>query len=185
VVHRRAFLSGLVTLAGVGLAGCGYRPLRTIVAGSPRLRVDRADALVAGGRGVLLADEAAFGARAELARYGALSSGGEVGDTAVDRLAVVVARIEERAEGAEPTSAGGARARGVLVRLTARGVVRPGASPGAAGAPEPWETPDLEASERIATEGSATAHEGARDEALRALARAVGAKVARAVLGIP
>lgn len=183
---RRALLVELASLAAlplaaIGAASCGYRPLRGVVAGSPRLVVARADALVAGGRGVMLADEAAFGARAELAKYGALAGGGAPGgERAVDRLAVVVVRVEERSEGIELGEAGSARARGVRVRVSARGVVTAG------GGGEPaWETPDLDATEVIATEGSSAAHAGARDEALRALARAVGARVARAVLGLP
>lgn len=178
---RRALLVELASLAAlplaaIGAASCGYRPLRGVVAGSPRLVVARADALVAGGRGVMLADEAAFGARAELAKYGALAGG----ERAVDRLAVVVVRVEERSEGIELGEGGSARARGVRVRVSARGVVTAG------GGGEPaWETPDLDATEVIATEGSSAAHAGARDEALRALARAVGARVARAVLGLP
>lgn len=179
----------------VALGGCGYRPLRSVVAGAPRIAVDRAEALVPGGRSVDLAGEAAFGARTELARLGALGGGASAEEReAIDRLGVVIVRADERSEGVAPAvgvggvgGAGGADqapvagampiARGVRVRVLARGLVR-----GARGA---WETPDLDASDVVATASSAPGWSAARDEAFRELARLVGAKVARSVLGLP
>jgi hypothetical protein len=185
--NRRSFLLALPLgpAALLSLGACGYRPLRSVVSGAPHIAVDRAEALVAGGRGVDLASEAAFGARCELARLGALGGADGEGRDALDRLGVVIVRADERSEGVAPeVGAGGSPtagampiARGVRVRVLARGLVR-----GARGA---WETPDLEASEVIATASSAPGWSGARDEAFRDLARQLGAKVARAVLGLP
>jgi hypothetical protein len=188
---RRSFLlaicsAPLAPAALLSLEACGYRPLRSVVAGAPRIAVDRAEALVAGGRGVDLASEAAFGARSELARLGALGDGASAdGHEALDRLGVVIVRADERSEGVAPelgsgvSSPAGAMpiARGVRVRVLARGLVR-----GERGA---WETPDLDASDVVATASSSPGWSAARDEAFRELARLVGAKVARAVLGLP
>ncbi len=130
-----------------------------------------ASAIVAGNAHGSLAEELATGARGELAKYGALA-----GDDATDRLKLEVVRLDEQSEGVEIVE-GKPRARGVRVRLTARGVIE-----GASGA---WETSDLEATELVATSTDALGWDAARGAAARGLARRAGALVAREVLGIP
>lgn len=122
--------------------------------------------------------EAENGARAELAKWGALADGD---DAQADRLTIEIVRIDERSEG-ETIVAGpnGDKpiARGVRVRVTARGDVE-----GSGGA---FATPDVDVTESVAT-GSADAlgWDAARGAAVRTASRKAGAEVARAVLGIP
>jgi hypothetical protein len=155
----------------VALTACGYRPLRSGLKGSPRIRVVSSQAVVAGNAHAWLAEEIATGARGELAKYGALA-----GEDATDRLKLEVVRLDELSEGVEVVE-GKPRARGVRVRLTARGVIE-----GASGS---WETSDIEATEMVATSGDALAWDAARGAAARGLARRAGALIAREILGIP
>lgn len=154
----------------VALTACGYRPLRSGLRGSPRIRVVSATAVVASNG--WLAEEIATGARTELARFGALAGASDE----TDRLKLEVVRLDELSEGAEIVE-GKPRARGVRVRLLARGVIE-----GASGA---WETNDVEATEMVATPGDALAWDAARSASARGLARRAGALIAREVLGIP
>lgn len=163
----------LVSLLLAGSVGCGYAPLRSGLKGSPRIRVVTASAIVAGNAHAWLAEEIATGARTELARYGALA--GPSSDPA-DRLKLEVVRLDEQSEGVEVIE-GKPRARGVRVRLTARGIVE-----GPSGA---WETSDVEATELVATSAESAGWDAARGAAARGLARRAGALVAREVLGIP
>lgn len=163
---RRASL-----LLCVALVACGYRPLRSSLRGSPRVRVTNATTLVAGNASASLAEELATGARAELAKWGALAA-----DAATDRLRLELVRIEEHSAGVEVLE-GRPNARGVRLRVTARGMIE-----GEGGA---FETPDVEAEELVATPSDPLAWDAARGAAARALARRVGALVAREVLGIP
>jgi hypothetical protein len=153
------------------IMGCGYRPLRSGLHGSPRIRVASATAAVAGNAWSSLAEEIATGARSELAKWGALAT-----DDATDRLKLEVVRLDELSEGVAVVE-GRPRARGVRVRLIARGVIE-----GQGGA---WETADVEATELVATSNDALAWDAARGAAARGLARRAGAMVAREVLGIP
>ncbi len=165
------------TLGVVIVMGCGYAPLRSQLQGSPHVRVMRARALVPGGAGAALAEEAERGARVELARYGALAEGDEV----ADRLVVEVVRVDERSEGV--TSVAGEKgdkplARGVSLRVTVRGEVE--------GRGEHYTTPDVDVVEVVAAPSSdALGWEGARSAAARSAARKGGALVAREMLGLP
>jgi hypothetical protein len=163
---RRAFL--LLCLA---LVSCGYRPLRSGLRGSPRVRVTTATASVAGNAAASLAEEVATGARAELAKWGALAS-----ENATDRLRLDIVRLDERSEGVEVIESR-PHARGVRLRMTARGIIE-----GEGGA---FETADVDADELVASSADALAWDAARGAAARGLARRVGAMVAREVLGIP
>jgi hypothetical protein len=149
---------------------CGYRPLRSGLRGQPKMRVAVAHASIPGGPGAELAEEAATGARAELARYGALDA------ASTSALRIEIVRVDERSEGVAAES-GRTRARGVRVRLFARGVFE-----GEGGA---FETPDVEGSELVAAPDSAAAWSGARAAAARRAARIAGARVAHEVLGLP
>jgi len=156
---------------------CGYKPLRTALQGSPHIRVERA--VVRAPQGASnAAGEAESGARAELAKWGALASGD---DGKADRLTVELVRIDERSEGETvvPGAFGDKPiARGVRVRITARGDVE-----GEGGA---FTTPDVDVTETVATNGvDALSWDAARQVAIRTAARRAGALVARDVLGIP
>ena len=165
--HALTLLAAFVSACG---SACGYRPLRSGLRGSPKIRVVTASAVVAGNAQASLAEEIATGARGELAKYGALGD-----DTATDRLKLEVVRLDEQSEGVEVIE-GRPHARGVRVRLTARGVVE-----GTGGA---WETSDVEATEMV-TSATALSWDAARGAAARGLARRAGALVAREVLGLP
>ena len=162
VVNRRGVL---ITLGGALIVGCGYRPLKSGLAGNPRLRVASSVARVASLQA--LGEELATGARAELARYEALSPSGLP-------LHLEVVRLEEVGEG-DGVASDLPSARGVRVRVVARGRIEGG----------DYETEDLEASEVLATGSSPTSFEVARSAAARSAARKAGALVARAVLGLP
>ncbi len=200
MIPRRAVLA-FMPVAALGSAlgalscGCGYRPLRSGLAGTPRIRVEGATAHVPGGETTSLTDEAVRGARGELARWGALADSPRSPGSAreVDRLRIEIVRLDEASEGVAAIDAeGGAaidaegvalpRARGVRIRITARGTI---AGPGGR-----YETRDVEASEIVAapafvSAGDALAWDAVRAGAVRAAARTVGALVAREVLGIP
>ena len=159
-MRRRGFL----TLA-TGVAACGYRPLRAGLAGHPKIRVASAVARIPSAHA--LGEEVATGARAELARNGALASDGVP-------LRIEIVRFEELGEGDEVV-AGSPIARGVRVRLVARGAIEGG----------DFETDDQEATEVVASGGGVLAFDAARAGAARGAARRAGALVARAVLGLP
>jgi hypothetical protein len=150
---------------------CGYRPLRSGLRGNPKIRVTGAHANTPGGAQAQIEEEAATGARVELARYGALGDGSND-----DRLRIEIVRLDERSEGISATFER-PHARGVRVRLLARGVFE-----GAAGA---FETADVEGSELVATPASAEGWDGARAAAARRAARLAGARIAHEVLGLP
>ena len=171
VVGRRHALACLAT----ALTACGYRPLRSGLKGSPKIRVVGATAVVAGNAHAWLAEEVATGARGELAKFGALATEAD----ATDRLRLEVVRLDELSEGVEVGAPGDGRprARGVRIRLIARGVIE-----GASGARE---TSDFEATELVATSGDALGWDASRGAASRGLARRAGAMIAREVLGIP
>ncbi|MGZ3418224.1 MAG: hypothetical protein ACXWUG_03825 [Polyangiales bacterium] len=162
-----------IVLAAVTVS-CGYKPLRSGLRGNPKIRVTTAHASAPGGSQAQIEEEAATGARLELARYGALDDGSN------DRLRIEIVRVDERSEGigASPLDGEGRpHARGVRVRLLARGVFE-----GASGA---FETADVEGSELVASPGDAASWEGARAAAARRAARLAGARVAHEVLGLP
>ena len=172
----RPAIAVLAVLAALG--GCGYRPLRGALEGRPRIVVAHARVHVPSGAGVALATEAEAGARAELARWGALASGDEA---EVDRLTIEIVRVDERSEGAAvitgPTG-DGALARGVRLRMTLRGDVE--------GHGATFATPDVDVTEAIAADaGDALGWDAARAAAARGAARRGGARVARDVLGVP
>jgi hypothetical protein len=173
----RASSAPLLAMAAVAAISCGYRPLRSALRGHPKIFVTTAHATAPGGAQAQIEDEAATGARLELARYGALATG----DGSSDRLRIEIVRVDERSEGisASTASSDDPRARGIRVRLLARGVFE-----GASGA---FETGDVEGTEIVASPqlaGSA-AWEGARAAAARRAARLAGARIAHEVLGLP
>jgi hypothetical protein len=167
------FVCALFTMT----SACGYKPLRSSLEGHPRVHVLHANVRVPDGANGSAATEAETGARAELAKWGALDDG----DVAADRLTIEIVRIDERSEGETvvPGAFGDKPiARGVRVRVTARGDVE-----GNGGA---FATPDIDVTETVATpSGDALAWDAARTAAVKAAARKAGAQVARTVLGIP
>jgi hypothetical protein len=168
--RRRAIGRAAVLLGLSCVFGCGYRPLRNGLAGAPRIDVSSATSSVIASAEAALEEEAATGARAELARHGALARG------APARLVVELVRLDESAEGIAPTETG-SRGRGVRLRLIARGVLTEGAAR--------FETADVEATETIASPPDAASWQAIRGAAARGLSRRAGALVAREVLGLP
>ena len=157
----------------VTIGGCGYKPLRAGLEGKPRIRVVHAMTHAPGGADADVVAETEQGARGELSRFGALADG-DGGD--VDRLEIEVVRVDERSEGAMVVD-GRPRARGVVLRVTARGDVE--------GHGARFTTPDVDATEVVATPGDVLGFEGARTAAVRTAARKAGAMIAREVLGVP
>jgi hypothetical protein len=156
--------------------GCGYRPLRSGLAGHPHVRVAQTVSHLPGGDGATIGESAATGARAELARFGALSSSSS--EEEPDVLTIELVRVDERSEGVAVGDDGKPHARGVRLRLTARGLVT--------GHGQKFETLDLDAFEVVATSGGdVLSWDAARTAAARGAARKVGAMVAREVLGVP
>jgi hypothetical protein len=162
----------LPLLLVAAVTSCGYRPLRSGLRGQPKIRVTGAHASAPGGAQAQIEEEAATGARLELARYGALAAG----EGEVDRLRIEIVRVDERSEGIGASS-DRPHARGVRVRLLARGVFE--------GASGTFETADVEGSELVASPAGVAAWEGARAAAARRAARLAGARVAHEVLGLP
>jgi len=166
-----------LAIVAVFVTSCGYKPLRSSLQGHPHVHVVHANARTPQGAEVSAANEAETGARAELAKWGALDDG----DETADRLTIEIVRIDERSEGETvvPGAFGDKPiARGVRVRVTARGDVE-----GKGGA---FATPDVDFTETVAASGGdALAWDAARTAAVRTAARKAGAQVARQVLGIP
>lgn len=158
------------------LSGCGYRPLHHGLAGRPRIQVVAAEAQTPAGAGADVAEELASGARAELARYGALG-----GSESPDRLSLQLVRLDDASEGIAVADAR-PHARGIRLRVIARGVVRRAPS---GGAEDAWETADVETSELVPSSSDPLAWDAARRAAARMVARKAGALVAREVLGVP
>lgn len=157
-------------LLGALALGCGYRPLRNGLAGHPQIRVLSGETQVPAGAGADVAEELASGARAELARYGAL--GAEGGDL----LRLEIVRLDDASEGIA-VDEGRPHARGIRLRVIARGVIT--------GAKDTWETADVEATEMVTASSDPLAWDAARKAAARVVSRRAGAMVAREVLGVP
>ncbi len=167
-----ALLLGALALA----LGCGYRPLRTGLAGHPQIQVLSGETQVPAGAGADVAEELASGARAELSRYGALGAEFREGGAPVERLRLEIVRLDDASEGIA-VSEGRPHARGIRLRVIARGVVT--------GAKDTWETADVEATEMVSASSDPLAWDAARKAAARFASRRAGAMVAREVLGVP
>jgi hypothetical protein len=166
---------GTVALLLVLVAGCGYQPVFGGTAPSAALSVAAARA-VAWPRAL---DATLAGARAELARLGALGGDGEyptlmVELTRVDELASGVSARAWRGDGRAPA------ARGSTVAVTGRAWVIE-SSDGAA----TRDTGDVRRSARHASGPDTLREVLAHDDALNVAARALGASLARAALGLP
>lgn len=164
-------MRGFGVLLAVALVACGYRPLKTALGGHPQVRVVSAESHVPGSAGVDVAEELASGARAELARWGALGA-----SDAPDRLRLEIVRLDETSEAISVVK-GRPHARGLRLRALARGVV--------SNASDSWETSDVEVTELVSSTEDPLAWDAARGAAARTLARRAGALVAREVLGVP
>ena len=173
----RLFLAVFAWLA-LQLVACGYRPLRSGLDGRPRIRIVHAIVRAPAGASVSVGDEAELGARGELARYGALAD--EDGPD-VERLTLEIVRVDERSEGAmvlDGPGFGKPLARGVRLRVTARGDLE--------GHGTPFTTSEFDAVEVVAASSEdVLGWETARAAAIRTAARKAGAMVAREVLGLP
>jgi hypothetical protein len=156
-------------------SGCGYRPLYGEAEGE-RLHVTLSRSLVADS---VATDEVLSGIREELAREGALAAG-----EGYPRVEVEVLRADESSEGIAAV-AGQPRARGTEVGLVARAwLVR------AKDAPKERDTGDVRAMDAVTIdtrEGKLDPRADAlhHDDALRAVARRVGKRLAMRLLGHP
>jgi hypothetical protein len=157
------------------LAGCGYRALYAESEGE-RIHVALARSFVAN---AAAADEVLSGAREQLAKEGALAPG-----DGYPRLEIEVLRTDESSEGVSAV-AGAPRARATEVGMVARAwIVR------AKDAPPERDTGDVHAMDVVTLDtrlgqldprADALHHE----DALRAVARRVGRRIALRVLGFP
>jgi hypothetical protein len=184
-----------VALAILGFAGavsgCGYHPLYG--PGSPaegaRFCVVGVSPLVADTAAVA---EVEAGLRRELARAGALRSGG-----GYPRVVVEVLRMDEMSEGIaavpggrrgteiagaplESASPPAPLARGTRVGVLARAWIEP-----SAGAARERETGDMRTTEVRGAESDPRLEALRQDDAARAAARRLGARLARRILGEP
>lgn len=165
MIERRSFLHLIPALIPAWI-GCGYRPIAEVAPISRRVAFVGARSLVAVSG---LADEALFGARAELADVGALARGADL----AAELELVVTRYEEEATGV--VSASGRPSVGGL-----RVVVAVRAEPeGVAG------TPEIVGDSLAATPTDASSWLALRDDAARTAARLAGRRLARALVGLP
>jgi hypothetical protein len=183
----RLFRSGIFSL--LALASCGYRPLYAGDRASERFSVVAAQALVADASVV---SEVHAGVRSGLARGGALRGGNDY-----PRVVVEVLRIDAASEGVQavpggtrgatvgglPIAPGGPLAplaRGTRIGVLARAWVE--RTPGGA---HERETGDLRAVDVMQTEADARLEAFRLDDASRAVARRLGERLARRVLGEP
>ncbi len=168
-------LAALSLAAPLVVASCGYRALYAGEDGE-RLHVTLSRSLVAD---AVAADEVVAGVRDQLAREGALAAG-----EGYPRVEVEVLRADESSEGVGATG-GVPRARGTEVALVARAwVVR---APAAA---MERDTGDVRAMSAVGVdtrEGRPDPRADAlhHDDALRAVARRVGRRLALRLLGHP
>ena len=165
----------LVLLVLTLLSGCGYRALYAAPDGE-RLHVALARSLVPD---AVASDEVLSGLREQLAREGALAGGG-----GYPRVEVEVLRIDESADGIAAVR-GQPRARATEVGLVARAwlVRSEGASP-------ERDTGDVRAMDLVGVDTALTLADPRRDalhhaDAVRAVARRVGKRLAARILGHP
>ncbi len=158
------------------LTGCGYQ------ADYAQRAPERFSVVVTEARNAdaIAADEVASGVRDELARRGALSSSN------FPRIEVQVLRQDERAESIARSAGGTPEARALTVGLVARGWIRMHRSD------EPVrDTGDLRASDVRAVDRDGTGAPSLRADALHdedarsAVARRLGERMARRILGDP
>ncbi len=153
------------------LVACGYQPLYATPAGEA-LHVHLAKNQVAS---AMVAEEVVRGAREALVKDGALASG-----DGYPRLEIEVLRADESSEGIvrAPGDVPAARASDLAVIARAY-VVRH------AGAPPELDTGDLRAQEMVGAPADPSREVWQREDALRAVARRLGSKLALRVLGHP
>ncbi len=181
--------SFFLVVALLGAGGCGYRPLYATGCENERFAVVGASPLVADAAVVA---EVQAGARAELARAGALRGGG-----GYPRVVIEVLRVDAASEGISAVP-GGSRgttvgslpivpggpasplARGTRVGVLARGWIERG--PGGA---KERDTGDVRTADVMQVEGDARLEALRLDDASRAAARRLGGRLARRLLGEP
>ncbi|HEU4407554.1 MAG TPA: hypothetical protein VFS43_19970 [Polyangiaceae bacterium] len=152
------------------LAGCGYRPLRSLPAAPGELSVTAAPSQVPD---VTLVGDAVYGAQVALAREARLGGG------AYPRLVVELVRVDERSSGVRDVG-GQPLARGVSLGLLGRAWVLD-----APDATARFDTGDVRVVTDVAAEADLRVDTLRRDDALRSLARRLGEALAGRVLGLP
>lgn len=164
---RRGRLIGLLAVACVLTAGCGYRPV--YADGAPGYSVVAGHYSTASFEAV---QAAVAGVRSELGSARAL------GDD-FPRVVVEIVRVDERSLGVRATDAG-PLARGSEVVVVGRALVLE-----SEGAAPSRDTGDLSRTRQYAAGQSASADARARQSAVRDAARSLGKSLGRALLGLP
>ncbi len=152
------------------LSACGYRSVYATPAAKLHVKLGRvaiADAAAA--------SEVVSGAREYLAREGALASG-----DGFPALEVDVLRVDETSEGISATAANEPRARATRLGVLGRATVVP-----RDGGDATTDTGDVRASELVAVPLDPAAELSGRSDAVRAIARKLGQKLAARALGHP
>jgi hypothetical protein len=169
------FARGLVVLATLALAACGYAPVHGGAA-AEHLHVHLVESKVPD---AVASDEVVAGAREELARMGTLAPG-----QGYPRLEIEVLRADEASEGiaAVPDAEGrlAPQSRASRVGLVARAWVlrAPGAQP-------ERDTGDVRVFETVAVALDARAATFRHSDALRVAGRRVGRRLATQIVGLP
>jgi hypothetical protein len=168
---------GTALLLTTALAACGYRPVH----GGGGAQAEALHVVLSESKvpDAVASDEVLAGVREELARRGALASGG-----GFPRCEVEILRADEQSEGiaAVPDADGrlGPQSRATRVALVARAwVLR---SPGAE---RERDTGDVRALETVAVAADARAATFRQSDALRVAGRRVGRRLAGRILGLP
>ena len=155
-------------LLGAFAGGCGYGPARDLSPARGALSVAAGEALVPDAQA---REDVATGARAMLARRGALSA------ASYPRMVVELLRVEEATSGivdrgGEPVG------RGVVISLTGRAFLQ-----GRPGGPEEADTGWVRVSGGVESGLEIRADTLHRDDSVRGLARRLGEALAERVLG--
>ena len=162
----------LLALVAMSVASCGYHAVYASGEGA-RFHVVLVRSLVPD---AVSADEVLSGAREELAREGALAAG-----DGYPRVEIEVLRLDETSEGiSAPKGSPSPIARGTEVAVVARAWLVASKD-----APREHDTGDVRAQDAITIGATAQADSFQHADAARAVARRVGQKLARRVLGHP
>lgn len=157
-----------LAVLALALTACGYRSVYATP--TEKLHVHLAKVVIAD---AAAATEVENGAREYLQREGALASG-----DGYPRLELDVLRVDETSEGIAATAEGTPRARASRLGVLGRGTVVP-----REGAPATVDTGDVRASDLAAVPSDPGTELTGRADALRAIARRLGQKLAARALG--
>ncbi len=166
---RRAVL-GLLAVGPLLLGSCGYRSVYATP--SEKLHVHLSKVAIADAAAAV---EVENGAREYLSREGALAAG-----EGFPMLEIDVLRVDESSEGIAATPAGTPRARSTRLGILGRAIVVP-----RDGAAAVVDTGDVRASDLATVPADPATELTGRADALRAIARRLGQRLAARALGHP